>query len=134
MTPTGLYENFESSFSGLAQAIKAYQDAQKNPVPDPNQPSLEELEALVMQQLSSPALQYKEYLDEKWPEVAAEVLGKSDGKAVVKIDAAVRTLNMRAGRALQQLQKGVRGESVLTEVVDSLNELYRQLGRTERAL
>ncbi len=134
MSPTGLYEDFESSFTGLAQAIKAYQDAQDTPAPTSGPLSREEIESLVEQCLAVPALEYKAYLHEKRPEVEETVLRASDAKAVVKIDAAIRTLNMRAQVALRQFQKGIRGETVLAEVVESLKELYAQIGRTDEAL
>lgn len=134
MTSTGLYEDFESAFSGVAMAVASYQQAKNRSTSDSGDMGIDECLRIVKQCLAVPAQEYVAFLEARRPEIAKEVLHLSSGPAIVKINAAIRTFNMRAYRALHQLDQGERADDALRDVIGSLNELYAQMGRSDAPL
>ncbi len=131
MTTTGLYEDFESGFSGLATAITNYLQAKNRITPQPGDLSVADCQALLLESLKDPAPEYVAFLEKRRPDIAEEVLRQSQGRAVVLINATIRALNTHAERARQQIEQGADVSDALHDVMGSLNQLYAQMARTD---
>lgn len=123
MSPTGLYADFEGSFGAIAQLLRSYIQARKRTATDSLDLSPDELLGLLRAELAKPVRQYRAYLDEARPNDADNIVAGSDGKGIILVDAAIRTLNARATAALKHGERGL-APADLQEIADSLDRLY----------
>ena len=127
MSPSGLYADYESAFSALAMELNGYLDARERAASaGSGEMSSGDFLALIKSSLEKPLESYAEFLRRARPAEAEEILKKSDGKAVLRVDAAIRTFN---GVRFVYLRAIERGSSLtkldLLDIAQSLDTLYK---------